>query len=104
MPSSETGFLFSRAQAEVLALKGYSVEAVDFLQGLREKFGLSFALGDRQNIAPDSAVAEDQQPDVALEFQAGRCLDFGYQYTVAPEGLLPRFIVRTHHLSRPEAR
>ena len=33
-----------------------------------------------------------------------RDLNFGYQYPVGPEGLLPRFIVRTHHLSDPTTR
>jgi len=97
--------LLSRAQAgEILAAKGYSSEATDFLLGLMEQFELSFALGDRQNLILIPQLLEDQQPDAALEFQPARCLNFGYQYAVVPEGLLPRFIVRTHHLSQPATR
>jgi hypothetical protein len=44
-----------------------------------EKFELSFALGDRQNLLLIPQLLEDQQPGVALEFEAARCLNFGYQ-------------------------
>jgi internalin A len=101
----QTRGLFSRAQAgEVLTANGYSPEATDFLLALMEQFELSFALGDRQNLVLIPQLLEDQQPDAALEFQAAKCLNFGYQYSVVPEGLLPRFIVRTHHLSQPSTR
>jgi len=97
--------LFSRAQAEqVLAQKGYSTEAADFILGLMDQFELSFPLGDRQNRILIPQLLEDRQPDLASNFQPAACLNFGYQYAVVPEGLLPRFIVRTHHLSNPETR
>src|ERR1017187_4740727 len=44
------------------------------------------------------------QLPAASTFQPKDCLNFGYRYTIVPEGLLPRFIVRTHHLSEPAAR
>jgi internalin A len=97
--------LFARAEAaRILGEKGYSAEAADFILGLMEQFELSFSLGDRQNRILIPQLLEDQQPEAAREFQPSRCLNFGYQYTVVPEGLLPRFIVRTRHLSDPATR
>jgi len=97
--------LFARAEAaRILGGKGYSAEAADFILGLMEQFELSFSLGDRPNRILIPQLLEDQQPEAAREFQPARCLNFGYQYTVVPEGLLPRFIVRTHHLSNPATR
>lgn len=97
--------LFSRAQTEeVLAQRGYPREAGDFIMALMEQFELSFPLADRENRILIPELLEDRQPDLARDFQFVECLNFGYQYTVVPEGLLPRFIVRTHHLSKPESR
>jgi internalin A len=97
--------LFARSEAtQVLGAKGYSAEAADFILGLMERFELSFSLGDRQNQILIPQLLEDQQPGAAREFQTAKCLNFGYQYPVVPEGLLPRFIVRTHHLSNRATR
>jgi len=102
--------LFARAEAErVLGAKGYSVEAAHFILGLMEQFELGFPLRDRRNRILIPQLLEDQQPVEAGAFNAealnsNACLNFGYQYQVVPEGLLPRLIVRTHHLSRPETR
>ena len=97
--------LFSRADAEkVLKTKGYSSDATEFIMGLMEQFELSFPLSDSQKRVLIPQLLDDQQPDEALTFKAAECLNFGYQYTIVPEGLLPRFIVRTHHLSEPKSR
>jgi internalin A len=96
---------FARSQAEqVLKSKGYPAEAGAFLTGLMEQFEISFPLGDRQNRMLIPELLEDRQPEAARDFDPARCLNFGYAYSVIPEGLLPRFIVRTHHLSRPDSR
>jgi len=97
--------LFTRAEAEkVLLAKKYSAEAADFILGLMEQFELSFPLGDKQNRILIPQLLDDQQPDQTREFKPAECLNFGYQYPIVPEGLLPRFIVRTHHLSEPATR
>ena len=97
--------LFAHAQAEkVLLPKGYPAEAVQFIMGLMERFEISFPLGDRQKRALIPQLLDDQQPDQAQSFKPADCLNFGYEYSIVPEGLLPRFIVRTHHLSEPAAR
>src|SRR5947207_4361730 len=69
-----------------------------------EKFELSFPLGDSKKLILIPQLLEDQQPEEARSFKAAECLNFGYQYSIVPEGLLPRFIVRTHHLSEAATR
>jgi internalin A len=97
--------LFVQSEAEkVLAPKKYSFEAVEFILGLMEKFELSFPLGDSKKRILIPQLLEDQQPEDARSFKATDCLNFSYQYSIVPEGLLPRFIVRTHHLSEPTSR
>ena len=96
----KTKGLFTRAEAErVLKPKNYSVEAADFIMGLMEQFEVSFPLGDNQKRSLIPQLLDDQQPDEARQFDAAKCLNFGYKYEIVPEGLLPRFIVRTHHIS-----
>ncbi|MEN8447434.1 MAG: TIR domain-containing protein, partial [Cyanobacteria bacterium J06555_13] len=48
-------------------------------------------------LIPD--LLDKQQPPEASNFALAECLNFRYEYAVLPEGLLPRFIVRTHVLS-----
>src|SRR5205823_8648853 len=81
--------LFSRAEAaQVLATKGYSDEATDFILGLMEQFELSFSLGDSKKRILIPQLLDDQQPSTALEFKLAECLNFGYRYPIIPEGLL----------------
>jgi small GTP-binding protein len=97
--------IFKLAEGQrVLKEKGYSIDAADFILGLMEQFELGFPLRDAQQRVMIPQLLEDQQPDDARAFKPAECLNFGYQYAVVPEGLLPRFIVRTHHLSKAEDR
>jgi internalin A len=97
--------IFTRAEAErVLKPKDYSTEATDFILGLMEQFEVSFPLGDSQKRCLIPQLLDDQQPDEASQFDAASCLNFGYRYEIVPEGLLPRFIVRTHHISDEKGR
>ncbi|HZI57186.1 MAG TPA: COR domain-containing protein [Verrucomicrobiae bacterium] len=97
--------LFTRAEASgVLGPGGYATEAVDFILGLMDQFEVSFPLGDSQKRSLIPQLLEDQQPDEAGQFDAAKCLNFGYKYEIVPEGLLPRFIVRTHHISEAQGR
>ena len=74
-----------------------------FLLGLMEEFELCFPLNnpEKQVLIPE--LLADQQPKKTLEFRPSDCLNFGYRYSIVPTGLLPRFIVRTHHLSELSA-
>ncbi len=97
--------LFAHSEAEkILDPEKYSSEAVEFILGLMEKFELSFPLGDSKKRVLIPQLLGDQQPEEARIFKAAECLNFAYEYLIVPEGLLPRFIVRTHHLSEPATR
>src|ERR1035437_799883 len=74
---SAKGIFTPAEAAQVLARQGYSVEAVDFLLGLMERFELSFPLpGPRQQILIPQLL-DDQQPPAACDFQPNACLNFG---------------------------
>ena len=70
-----------------------------FLFDLMKKFELCFTFpeDDARYLIPE--LLDKQQPAEADEFRPDECLNFQYHYPVLPEGLLPRFIVRTHVLS-----
>jgi internalin A len=71
-----------------------------FLLDLMKKFELCFEfLDDREHHYLVPELLDKQEPDMKGEFQPEQCLNFQYHYNVMPEGLLPRFIVRTHILS-----
>jgi internalin A len=99
----KSGGEFTPEQAErVLAGKGYTPEAAAFLINLMDRFELALTLsespGRQRFLIPQ--LLPDQQPEIASTFTSADCLNFGYQYPILPNGVLPRFIVRTSHLSR----
>ncbi|MEM6835659.1 MAG: COR domain-containing protein [Cyanobacteria bacterium P01_C01_bin.120] len=87
-----------------LDIQQYPRERHGFLLELMRKFELCFRFADDDNrfLIPD--LLDKQQPDAAAEFNLAECLNFRYEYPVLPEGLLPRFIVRTHVLSEHQLR
>ncbi len=56
-------------------------------------------MGDTKKRILIPELLGDQQTGAAGEFKPAECLNFGYRYLIVPAGLLPRLIVRTHHLS-----
>ena len=63
--SSAKGIFTRMKRTRFSAIQGYSVEAVDFLLGLMERFELSFPLpGPRQQILIPQLL-DDQQPSAA---------------------------------------
>ena len=70
-----------------------------FVFDLMKKFELCFSFPDDDSRYLIPELLDKQQPEEAAEFRPGECLNFEYHYTGLPEGLLPRFIVRTHALS-----
>jgi internalin A len=77
----------------------YPHEMHRFLFDLMKKFDLCFSFpdDDARYLIPE--LLDKQEPQEAAEFNPGDCLNFQYHYSVLPEGLLPRFIVRTNVLS-----
>lgn len=72
---------------------GYIVE-------LMQKFELCFSFPDGGGHYLVPELLDKQQPVEADNFTGNECLNFSYCYPILPEGLMPRFIVRTHILSR----
>jgi internalin A len=78
----------------------YPIERHDFLLQLMRRFELAVPFPEQPNryLVPER-LSQEQPIDVG-GFDATGCLNFEYHYaTLLPEGLLPRFIVRTYILS-----
>ena len=90
--------------AGILPTSRYPKNKHYFLVELMRKFSLCFPYPDDSNrfLIPD--LLGKEEPEESLLFQPDRSLNFEYQYGIMPEGLLPRFIVRSHTLSRDQAR
>ncbi|HEX6184410.1 MAG TPA: COR domain-containing protein [Pyrinomonadaceae bacterium] len=83
----------------ILDAKDYPKKMHSFLLDLMKKFELCFDLEGKEGVYLIPELLDKQQPDEASEFDPAECLNFQYHYPVLPEGLLPRFVVRTHVLS-----
>ena len=84
----------------ILDKQTYPIKMHGFLLDLMRKFDLCFAFGDDQPgryLIPE--LLDKQEPQETAEFVPEECLNFQYHYPVLPEGLIPRFIVRTHAMS-----
>jgi internalin A len=83
----------------ILDAKEYPTKMHGVLLELMKKFELCFGLEGSEGVYLIPELLDKQQPDEADEFDPAACLNFQYQYPILPEGLLPRFIVRTYVLS-----
>jgi internalin A len=83
----------------ILNAAEYSASMYLFLFNLMRKFELCFSFPDDDTHYLIPELLDKQEPADAAEFKPEACLNFQYHYPVIPEGLLPRFIVRTHVLS-----
>ncbi|MBL9182291.1 MAG: GTP-binding protein [Verrucomicrobiaceae bacterium] len=93
------GELHAAQLAPLLDSKRYPHERHGFLLQLMEKFELCFDLPGTQRtrfLIPE--LLPKETPELA-EWRDAEALRFEYHYNILPEGLLPRFIVRTHALS-----
>lgn len=89
--------------ADLLAAGDYPPEKHAFLLELMRKFELCYELtdtGGQRYLIPE--LLPKEEPSLA-GWDDGDCLRFQYHYTILPEGLLPRFIVRTHEMSAGQA-
>src|SRR5579883_3406514 len=89
---------------QLLDQTAYPPERHGFLLELMRKFELCVRFPEEEGryLIPD--LLDKQQPTIAEAFHPAECLNFRYEYPILPEGLLPRFIVRTHVLSTPQDR
>lgn len=85
--------------SEILDTDEYPASMRRFIFDLMKKFELCFSFpgDDTHYLIPE--LLDKQEPAEAAEFKPEECLNFQYHYPVLTEGLLPRFIVRTHTLS-----
>lgn len=88
------------------AKKAYPPRMHGFLIELMRKFELCFPYQDdpkeHRYLVPE--LLGKEEPTVAASFSPIKCLNFRYDYRLMPEGLLPRFITRTHTMSKPAER
>mgnify|MGYP006292242467 CR=1 FL=1 len=98
------GELEAACLSRSLDIQNYPPERHGFLLDLMRKFELCFRFQEDETryLIPD--LLDKQRPGAATDFDPAECLNFRYEYPVLPEGLLPRFIVRTHVLSEHQLR
>ena len=82
----------------------YPVLKHHFILELMRKFSLCFPFPDDADRYLVPELLGKEEPEEASQFPPGECLNFEYHYGVLPEGLMPRFIVRSHTLSRGQKR
>ncbi len=90
--------------AEILAAEDYPVTMRRFIFDLMKKFELCFSFPDDDAHYLIPELLDKQEPVETARFNPEASLNFQYHYPVLPEGLLPRFVVRTHVLSEGMAR
>lgn len=95
----QKGEIRLRDLSAILDKKTYPKEMHGFLLNLMKKFELCFGLPGKEDEYLIPELLDKQEQPEAREFDPAVCLNFQYHYPVLPEGLLPRFIVRTHVLS-----
>ncbi len=102
--ASQGGVLHLSDIGESLPATAYPQEMHSFLLDLMRKFELCFPFtgSDTKFLVPE-LLGKEEPPEVQ-EFVAEECLNFRYRYQVLPEGILPRFIVRSHSLSEDSPR
>jgi internalin A len=85
--------------SEMLDAQEYPANMRRFILDLMKKFELCFSFPDDETHYLIPELLDKQETVEAASFTPETCLHFQYHYPVLPEGLLPRFIVRTHVLS-----
>ncbi|MDP2948305.1 MAG: COR domain-containing protein [Chloroflexota bacterium] len=74
----------------------YPPDMQAYVLDLMKRFELCFAFPDNADHYLVPELLDKQEPPEVPEFKPEQCLGFQYHYAVLPQGLLPRFIVRTH--------
>jgi len=103
--AQQKGVLHLEDLAGILDTKNYPRDKHLFLLDLMKKFELCIEFPEdpqHRYLVPE--LLDKQEPDLKGDFPPDECLNFQYHYNVVPEGLLPRFIVRTQVLSGRQPR
>ena len=89
------GVLTLRILSKILpSSAGYPRSARLFILGIMRKFELCFEFPDTSGRYLIPELLSPREPDLGLD--EVDALRFEYHYDILPEGLIPRFIVRTH--------
>jgi internalin A len=88
----------------ILDAKEYPPHMHGFLMRLMQRFELCFHYPNDHDTYLIPELLPENQWDEVQAFKPEDCLNFEYHYSVLPEGLVPRFIVRTHDQSEGEPR
>ncbi len=98
------GELSSDQIGDLLNPRDYPPECHFIWLELMRKFELcfKFTADDERYLIPE--LLDKQEPAETEAFRSADCLNFQYHYQTLPEGLIPRFIVRTHVLSAGQPR
>jgi internalin A len=94
------GEIAFRVLSAILKVASYPEDVHPYLIGVMQKFELCMPLeqqGDPRFLFPD--LLSFEAPAEANEFRPEECLNFVYEYATMPPSLIPRVIVRTHHMS-----
>jgi internalin A len=75
---------------------------VKYLMGLMRRFELCYPLDEQETRWLVPQLLDRFQPALGPEWNAADATRLRYGYKVVPEGLVPRFIVRTHPLAKAE--
>jgi internalin A len=102
--AASQGELQLKDLAEILPMDRYPTDKHLFLLELMRKFSLCFAFPDDADRYLIPELLGKEEPEEVRAFVPSDCLNFEYHYGVLPEGLIPRFIVRSHTLSRGQSR
>ncbi len=100
-PASDGTLTVKEAAA---ALPGEPRAMVEYLIGLMRRFELCYPLNEAETRWFVPQLIGHFQPALGTEWSAPDATRLRYTYKVVPEGLLPRFIVRTHPLNEGETR
>jgi internalin A len=102
--SRRKGLLHFADLSNILPGDTYPLSMHMFLVDLMRKFDLCFPFPDESERYLVPELLDKQQHEEADLFSPANCLGFQYNYPILPEGLLPRFIVRSHVMSEGQPR
>lgn len=77
---------------------------VQYLLGLMRRFELCYPYNEDDNAWLVPELLPPHAPDLGPEWKAGESTRLRYRYSVLPQGIMPRLIVRTFPLSKDECR
>lgn len=101
---NEKGLFRDADLNRILAPLEFPREMHSYVTDLMKKFQQCFLFHDQEGQYLIPQLLPKEEPKAALEYKAEECLNFEYHYRIVPEGLLPRFIVRTHVMSKDAGR